>query len=82
MKTQAMLERMHYQSEEDENKRKYEKEKRKIAEKMAPIKEGDHPEAYIYKFEEVMREVEFPQREWPHFFTTTTHWHSFICLCE
>ena len=41
-------------------------EKKKIAEKMALIKEGDHPEAYIHKLEEAMREAEIPQREWPH----------------
>ena len=60
MKTQEMLERMRYLSEEDEKKRKYGKEK-KNCRKNAPIKE-----AYISIFEEVMREAEVSQREWPH----------------
>ena len=63
MKTQETFEKMCYQSEEDEKKINYEKEKRKIEERMALIKEGDHPEANIHRFEEVMREVEVPQRK-------------------
>ena len=33
---------------------------------MALIKERDHPEAYIHRFEEALIETEIPQREWPH----------------
>ena len=65
MKTQETLERMCYQSE-DEKKRIYERKKKKNCRKNGSNQEGDHPEAYIYRFEEVMREV--PKREWPHLY--------------
>ena len=51
-------------------KEKTKKKKEKIKERMAPIKEGDHPE-----------EAEVHQREWPHFLRPLLTGTA-ICLCE
>ena len=39
--------------------------KRKIADKLTKWEDGDQPEVYLFRFEDIMRQACIPQQEWP-----------------